>query len=131
MKLMRQLTTLVFSFGLLLVTPSVWAWGTQGHQVIASLAWAQITPAAKMEVNRLLALEPGETIVSISTWADEHRSPATAAWHYVNFPRDSCVYDRERDCPDGKCVVGAIEKQTEILQSRVINGLEKDLKSMN
>lgn len=89
MKLMRQLTTLVFGFGLLLVTPSVWAWGAQGHQVIASLAWAQMTPTARMEVNRLLALEPGETLVSISTWADEHRSPTTAAWHYVNFPRDS------------------------------------------
>lgn len=26
------------------------------------------------------------------------------------------MYDRERDCPEGKCVVGAIEKPTGILQ---------------
>ena len=57
------------------------AWGTQGHQVVANLAQAQLSAKAKRELDRLLALEPGETLASISTWADEHRSPATAAWH--------------------------------------------------
>lgn len=93
------------------------AWGTEGHQVIASLAQAQLTPKARREVERLLALEPGQTMASISTWADEHRNPSSAAWHYVNFPRDSCTYDAERDCPDGRCVVGAIERQLEVLVS--------------
>lgn len=93
------------------------AWGTQGHQIIASLASVQLTPKARQEVDRLLALEPGETLASISTWADEHRNPASAPWHYVNFPKDSCNYDPERDCPDGKCVVDAIAKQMEILSS--------------
>jgi hypothetical protein len=82
----------------------VHAWGTEGHQVIASLAAAQLTPKAKAEVGRLLALEPGETLASISTWADEHRNPTTGAWHYVN--------------PDGKCVVGAIERQLAVLASK-------------
>lgn len=97
-------------------TPS-FAWGTDGHRIIAMLADAQLSPAARKEINRLLALEPGSTLASISTWADEHRSPTTAAWHYVNFPRESCTYDAARDCPDGKCVVGAIERQTEVLKS--------------
>lgn len=96
---------------------SVLAWGNQGHQIIAMLAEAQLSPAAHKEVKRLLALEPGATLTSISTWADEHRSPATAAWHYVNFPRDSCNYQPKRDCPDGKCVVVAIERQLEILEA--------------
>ena len=93
------------------------AWGSEGHQVIASLAAARLTPVARAEVDRLLALEPGETLVSISTWADEHRNPAAAPWHYVNFPRDSCAFDPRRDCPDGKCVVGAIARQLEVLAS--------------
>lgn len=93
------------------------AWGAQGHQVVALIAQAQLTPKARAEVHRLLALEPGETLASISTWADEHRSPATAAWHYVNFPRETCVYVPERDCPDGRCVVGAIQKQLAVLAS--------------
>ena len=93
------------------------AWGTEGHQVIASLAERQLTPKARAEVQRLLDLEPGSTLTSISTWADEHRNPATAAWHYVNFPRDTCSYVAERDCPDGQCVVAAIDRQAKTLGS--------------
>jgi hypothetical protein len=93
------------------------AWGGQGHQVVAGLALAQLTPKARAEVDRLLAQEPGETLVSISTWADEHKNPATARWHYVNFPRDSCNFDTARDCPDGQCLVAAIERQTAVLLS--------------
>lgn len=70
-------------------------------------------------MDRLLSLEPGETLVSISTWADEHKSPSTARWHYINFPRDSCSFDSARDCPDGKCLIAAIEQQTAVLASSV------------
>lgn len=100
----------------LLVT-NVHAWGKEGHQVVASLAETQLTAKAHAEVDRLLALEPGQTLQSISTWADEHRNPATGPWHYVNFPRNTCTYDASRECPDGNCVVGAISKQLEILSS--------------
>ena len=109
--------TLVIAFTVSLMASAAHAWGAQGHQVVALIAQAQLTPKARAEVHRLLALEPGETLASISTWADEHRSPATAAWHYVNFPRETCVYVPERDCPDGRCVVGAIQKQLEVLAS--------------
>ncbi len=55
-------------------------------------------------------------MASISTWADETRSPGTAAWHYVNFPRDAdCVYEAPRDCPGDSCVVGAIARQEALL----------------
>ncbi len=101
----------------LLLPTSAQAWGSQGHQVVANLAQAQLSAKAKREVDRLLAQEPGETLASISTWADEHRSPATAAWHYVNFPKNSCTYSAERDCPDGQCVVAAIDRQRDILAS--------------
>ena len=93
------------------------AWGTEGHQVIALIAQSQLTAKARAEVDRLLAQEPGATLTSISTWADEHRNPSTAPWHYVNFPRGNCVYDEHRDCPDGRCVVGAIKKELAILES--------------
>lgn len=79
------------------------AWGTQGHQVVANLAQAQLSAKAKRAVERLLAVE--------------HRSPATAAWHYINFPKNSCSYSAERDCPDGQCVVAAIDRQRDILAS--------------
>jgi nuclease S1 len=91
------------------------AWGSDGHKIVAMLAEAQLSPVARKEVERLLAQEPGATLESISTWADEHRNPATAPWHYVNFPREDCNYQPERDCPDGKCVVAAIDRQIEVL----------------
>jgi len=93
------------------------AWGSDGHKIVAMLAEVQLLPTARKEVDRLLAQEPGATLASISTWADEHRNPATAAWHYVNFPRGDCNYQPERDCPDGKCVVAAIDRQIEVLRT--------------
>ena len=97
---------------------SALAWGVQGHHVVAAMAQARLSPAARDEANRLLALEPGASLLSVSTWADEQRSTETAPWHYVNFPRGQCAYTPERDCPDGQCVVGAIERQNEVLRSR-------------
>lgn len=102
---------------LLAATQSAYAWGKEGHRLIASVAEAQLSSTAHSRVGQLLALEPGATLASISTWADEHRNPATAPWHYVNFPRGDCQYVKERDCPDGRCVVEAIERQTQILRT--------------
>ena len=101
----------------LAVSTQVAAWGTQGHQVVAAMAWELLQPATRAEITRLLEQEPGETLESLSTWADEHRNPATGPWHYVNFPRGSCHYLPERDCPDGACVVAAIERERAIWAS--------------
>jgi len=93
------------------------AWGADAHRLIAELAQAKLTPAARAEADRLLALEPGATLISVSTWADERRGRSTAKWHYINLPGDECSYVRERDCADGACVIEAIEAQTSILKS--------------
>jgi hypothetical protein len=108
----------LFSLALLwaFATP-VWSWGVQGHQVVATIAWQELSPLARAQAVRLLALEPGQTLPSVSTWADEQRGPATAPWHYLNFPRGTCQFDAQRDCPDGQCVLGAIERQRAILAS--------------
>ena len=90
---------------------SAWAWGRQGHEIVALVADRLLTPNARARVAEILATEPGATLASISSWADETRSPATAAWHYVNLPRDACVYSQPRDCPTGSCVVEAIRAQ--------------------
>ena len=97
------------------------AWGVQAHQVVAGIAWQGLSPGAREEATRLLALEPGQTLVSIATWADEHRGPATAPWHYLNFPRGPCRFDAARDCPEGLCVVAAIERQRAILASKAMD----------
>jgi len=93
------------------------AWGTEGHRLVVLIAEEHISVVARERLNELLAVEPGATLESISTWADEVRSPSTSKWHYVNFPRGSCTYVADRDCPDGQCVVAALERQAAILHS--------------
>lgn len=100
---------------LALHVPAVFAWGNAGHRIVADLAWMQLTPQARVAASRLLALEPGATLASVSTWADDNRDDATRAWHFVNLPKDSCRYDAARDCPDGQCVIAAAERQLAVL----------------
>jgi len=108
------------------VPAPVLAWGSQGHHVIARLASAQLSAKAQREVQRLLALEPGATLESISIWADNNRAPETARWHYVNLPRGDCRYDAARDCPQGQCVVAAIERQMAVLASDAMTSTDDE-----
>lgn len=102
--------------GLLAAAPAALAFGGATHRLIAERAEARLSPAARAEVQRLLALEPGATLVSVATWADENRSLGTARWHYVNFHRgERCAYEPARLCIEGECVVGALEKQIALL----------------
>ncbi len=103
-------------------------WGAEGHQIVAEVAYSQLTPKATAGVDLLLAREPGATPTSVSTWADEHKAPATARWHFVNFPRGNCHYEPACDCSDGECVVAAIERERAVLASDASS--EKRLKAL-
>lgn len=119
MKLLPLAATLLFALS---ASSTAHAWGAEGHRLIADLADVQLTAVARAEVARLLAAEPGATMASVSTWADEIRSRETASWHYVNPPRGSCSYDRVRDCEDGHCAVDALDKQIAVLKSKSADG---------
>lgn len=93
------------------------AWGFEAHRMVANLTEPLLNASARSEVQRLLNLEPGATLASVATWADENRSQQTAPWHYVNLPEGNCTFAKERDCPDGACVVEALTEQTAILKS--------------
>jgi hypothetical protein len=93
---MRLLSSLL----LLLVTAAHgYAWGEQGHRVIANVAEHRLSsPRAKREVAALL--KPGETLADASLWADQirgqrrdaeaqafiKRHPRHGDYHYVNLP---------------------------------------------
>jgi hypothetical protein len=106
----------------LLFTPraevSVGAWGVVGHRVVARLAWAQMTPAARTHAATVLGESPGtghDAFVSAATWADEVRParPETYNWHFVDIPVGKAPYDAARDCPSterGDCVIAAIAR---------------------
>lgn len=100
---------------LLLCLPTLaCAWGQTGHRLVGELATAELTPAARVQVQRLLADEPDSTLAGVSIWADEIRDTPEYQWttsmHWVNFPQGQCRYDAATQCNDGRCVVEAIKR---------------------
>ena len=98
------------------------AWGPQGHQIVGMLAERQLRPAAQAEVARLLWSEPVPTLAGVANWADDVRATEsgpvrTARLHFINF-KDGCTYMPPRDCPDGQCVVAAINRNFLALADR-------------
>lgn len=109
---------------LLAATPPAHAWGPLGHRIVARLAAAQLTPAARAEVRSLLAVRGKRHLDQVSNWADDLRDTdpglyrRTARLHYVNFHSRDCRYDPPRDCREGRCVVAAIGRYSAILADR-------------
>jgi len=93
------------------------AWGAEGHRLIAAAAEKQLTPTARAEVQRILSNEPGATLESISTWADEVRDRASSHWHYINMPSNAGCNYRPEYCPDGKCVVDATNNMINVVKN--------------
>jgi hypothetical protein len=78
-----------------LSTPAL-AWGYEGHEVVALIARAQLTPAVRAKVDAILAADTDTLtqpdMVSRATWADAWRSHGhreTARWHFVDTELDS------------------------------------------
>ncbi len=107
------------------------AWGPKGHRLVARLAEARLSPDARSEVLRLLAVERQESLADIANWADELRQNdpdlgrRSARWHFVNIGEHDCRYDAARACPGGDCIVEAIRAQSAILADRTRSDRER------
>jgi len=119
---MRRFAILPIASLLLLISGQSWGWGELGHQLVGELAQRQLTPAANAQVQDLLRGEAVPTLAGVAMWADHLRAAdpdrfkATSRWHYVNMPEGTCRFVATRDCPDGACVLGAIETQSRLLR---------------
>jgi hypothetical protein len=114
-----------------LVPSLAFGWGCDGHRVVSMIAWAELSDAARAGTTALLRANPIDAahrgcspasrnvLADASTWADAVREnePDTASWHYMNVPRDAARDELGRLCPFGRCVVGALRRQVEILRS--------------
>ena len=64
-------------------------WGKTGHRIVGEIAERQLTDDVKEIIYDIL---DGESLSSVSTWADEMRSNPDwrpyDKWHYVNLPSD-------------------------------------------
>jgi S1/P1 Nuclease len=67
------------------------AWGDNGHKTVALIAEHYLTPAAKKQVDAMLAADTDELtkhdIASAATWADKYRAGhrETASWHFTDI----------------------------------------------
>ena len=113
----------------LLPAPAL-AWGEYAHRVVADIALANLTPAARAEVRRILRQgsavgTPGcrmATLGDAAVWPDCVRSLPdrfgfSFPWHYQNI--DVCkAFDINANCPDGNCVTAQIPIQLAIAADR-------------
>ena len=100
----------------LLVASNGFGWGPKGHQVVATIAESHLTAKGSREVQAILGR--GESLATVSTWADDVRlaRPETAPWHYIDIPLNAAAIDRTRDCPNGDCVTAAITRSLAVLR---------------
>ncbi len=115
----RVLTGCVFFLAALLlplwIAPlSAWAWGPDGHRIVALLADAQLQPELRKKYQRDFNIRD---LAEIANWADQvKRQRSQQTWHYLNLPQGARNYRRERDCPDGHCVLEKIHEFSRILK---------------
>jgi hypothetical protein len=121
----RSLVVVAALLATLAASAPALAWSALGHRLVGELAERHLGPAAEAQVKLLLAGEANPTLAGVADWADRlrdldpERFKATSKWHYVNTPPGAdCGYVPPRDCPDGQCVIGAIEAQRRILADR-------------
>jgi nuclease S1 len=124
---MRSLVFLL----LCVVSSSVWAWGDRGHRMVGEMATAQLSPATRAEVQRLLRQEPEPSLAGVSNWADEIRDTnpelgkQTGTWHYVNFSSGQCQFIAKKDCKKGRCIIGALERYSAVLKDKKRSDAER------
>ncbi|MDR3701607.1 MAG: S1/P1 nuclease [Candidatus Sulfopaludibacter sp.] len=108
---MRKLLAAALVCGVL----PAYGWGPEGHNLVTRIAVAELTPAAQAKVREILG--PDQTLVSISSWADQVRRQRanTGPWHYIDIPIDQPHMDMARDCPKDDCVVAQIAIQRALM----------------
>jgi hypothetical protein len=108
-------------------------WGCDGHQMVALIARAHLTPAASAAVDKILGAspinpghyrfcqdEPADLMAVAAPWADDvKKQDGTFDWHQIDIPVPVASGDYTKWCPpigprvDDKdrpgCIVNAIE----------------------
>lgn len=126
---------------MVLLAPSAFGWGEDGHRIVCRIAYQSLTSAERKEVDRLLAAydaPPGADTLGkgypdACIFADEARRKAGDAkkakdesspwfrfnefnnWHFLNVPRDTRGIE-EQSCNDD-CVLKGIAKHSDMLKN--------------
>jgi hypothetical protein len=75
-------------------SPTAFAWGDEGHEIVAAIARGYLTPQVQQKVDQLLAADQdsltAHDMLAEATWADRYRNShkETGEWHYVDIELD-------------------------------------------
>lgn len=133
----------LFAFLAPLIPAPAFGWGCEGHQIVALIARAHLTPAVSAAVDELLRQSPidpalnrfcqdrpADLMADSATWADDSKNQEkTSVWHYIDIPlKVVSVTSVDPWCPpigpsvEGKnrpgCVTDAIAFELEILRDK-------------
>jgi hypothetical protein len=104
---------------------TAWAWGDQGHEIIAIIAADNLLPSAQDQVAKILgttsdtnSLEKAMAAASVRPDTEfRPRDRSTAPWHFI----DICLQDQKSDlparCPGGTCVTAKIDEYANRLKA--------------
>ena len=84
----------------------VWAWGRMGHRIVDEIAQTRLLPEVKTKIRKNFNIKK---LSDVANWADSVRKKRSQGpWHYCNIKESEWTYVKNRDCPDGECVVEKI-----------------------
>src|SRR5688572_5536537 len=117
----QHATAIVFGLLVLLPSPAL-AWGEAGHRTVQAIAYARLDPAAKAEIDRLMATE-NTNFPEVGFWADavarkQEEYRFAQPLHFCNVQKGAAGYDAKRDRPEQGDVVGAIERYAAVLKDK-------------
>jgi hypothetical protein len=113
---MRWIIAAAFAFFAFFAPTVAHAWGESGHYTVCEIAYLNLTPTAKAEVDRLIAAGGGyPSFTQSCTFPDKPRQRASE--HFANYARTEKRVAGP-GCPGGRpCVITAIENDLAILRS--------------
>lgn len=106
-------------------SPPAAAWGATGHAAICELAFRELGPGPRAEVERLMGLDAQyETFAEACNWADGPPRQRERD-HYVNVHRDTRAIVRD-GCPAADtCILAAVRNDVAVLENPVIRDAER------
>jgi hypothetical protein len=109
-------------FILLLLIKTVFAWGPIGHNATARLAYMNMDDNSRNYLNTSFNITNIDSFELISNWADLVKDLPNYVWsyslHFIDIktkPLYRCNFIYDLDCPNDRCVVGALRNYSNIL----------------
>ncbi|WP_136163665.1 S1/P1 nuclease [Sphingomonas flavalba] len=136
MMIARRLGLLLAALAVLLPGPARAFW-EYGHETVAGIALAEVRPATRLAIRRLLRAAPlletpacpARTLAEASVWPDcvktlGSRFSYAASWHYQDV--DICKpFGLKPACRDGNCVSAQITRNLALVKDRTVPARER------